>query len=125
LDKPDYPITPAIRLLREKKIAFKPHLYAYEEHGGTRRSAQELGVDEREIIKTLVMETDRHQALLVLMHGDREVSTKQLARTIRAKQVTPCSVETAQKQTGYLFGGTSHLCRAHDLRAAAYLYQRR
>jgi Cys-tRNA(Pro) deacylase len=107
LDKQDYPITPAIRALREKKIAFTPHLYAYEEHGGTGRSAEALGVDEHAVIKTLVMETDRRQTLLVLMHGDREVSTKQLARTIGAKQVAPCAVEAAQKQTGYLFGGTS------------------
>lgn len=107
MDKPDYPITAAIRLLREKKIEFKPHLYAYEEHGGTRRSAQSLGVPEHQVIKTLVMETDRRQPLLVLMHGDREVSTKQLARTIGAKQVNACDPETAQKHTGYLVGGTS------------------
>lgn len=107
MDKQDYPVTPAIRVLREKKIAFKPHLYAYEEHGGTRRSAEALGVSEHAVIKTLVMETDSRQTLLVLMHGDMEVSTKQLARTIGAKQVAPCTVEAAQKQTGYLFGGTS------------------
>ena len=107
MDKQDYPVTPAIRVLREKKIAFRPHLYPYEEHGGTRRSAAALGVSEHAVVKTIVMETDRRQTLLVLMHGDREVSTKQLARTIGAKQVAPCTVETAQKQTGYLFGGTS------------------
>lgn len=107
MDKSAYPITPGVRLLREKRIAFEPHLYPYEERGGTRHSAQVLGVPEHQVIKTLVMETDSRQTLLVLMHGDREVSTKQLARTIGAKQVSPCTVEAAQKQTGYLFGGTS------------------
>jgi Cys-tRNA(Pro) deacylase len=103
----DYPITPAIRMLREKKIGFKPHLYQYEEHGGTTSSAQALNVPEHQIIKTIVMETDTRAPLIVLMHGDCEVSTKQLARIIGAKQVSPCSVETAQKHTGYMVGGTS------------------
>ncbi|HEX8144569.1 MAG TPA: Cys-tRNA(Pro) deacylase [Pyrinomonadaceae bacterium] len=107
MDKSDYPITAAVRLLREKKIDFKAHLYAYEEHGGTRRSAQSLGVPEHQVIKTLVMETERRHPLLVLMHGDREVSTKQLARTLGVKQVNACDIETAQKHTGYLVGGTS------------------
>lgn len=102
-----YPITPAIRLLREKEIAFVPHVFNYEEHGGTRHSAAMLGVDEHAVIKTLVMETDAHRPLLVLMHGDREVSTKQLARTLGVKSVQPCDVATAQKHTGYLVGGIS------------------
>lgn len=103
----DYPVTPAVRLLREKKVEFAPHLYAYEEHGGTRRSAESLGVDEHAVVKTLVMETEARRALIILMHGDREVSTKQLARAIGAKSVQPCSPQTAQKHTGYLVGGTS------------------
>ncbi|MCA1629268.1 MAG: Cys-tRNA(Pro) deacylase [Acidobacteria bacterium] len=102
-----YPITPAVRLLREKKIGFEPHPYAYEERGGTRRSAESLGVDEHAVVKTLVMETDARKPLIVLMHGDREVSTKQLAREIGAKSVEPCKPEAAQRHTGYLIGGTS------------------
>jgi Cys-tRNA(Pro) deacylase len=105
----DYPVTPAVRLLREKKVEFAPHLYNYEEHGGTRHSAESLGVDEHAVVKTLVMETETRRALIILMHGDREVSTKQLARTIGAKSVQPCSPETAQRHTGYLVGGTSPL----------------
>lgn len=104
---PDYPVTPAIRLLRDRKIAFTPHLYAYEEHGGTRVSAEALQFPEHQVIKTLVMQTDQRKALLVLMHGDREVSTKELARVIGVKRVEPCDEQTAQRQTGYQFGGTS------------------
>jgi Cys-tRNA(Pro) deacylase len=105
----DYPVTPAVRLLRERQIEFEPHLYAYEERGGTRHSAEALGVDEHAVIKTLVMETEARKPLVVLMHGDREVSTKNLARTIGAKSVQPCDPQTAQKHTGYLVGGTSPL----------------
>jgi Cys-tRNA(Pro) deacylase len=107
MDKTGYPVTPAIRLLRQKKIAFEPHLYAYKEHGGTRHSAEELGVEEHAVIKTLVMERETREPLIVLMHGDREVSTKELARAIGAKGVTPCDPATAQKHTGYMVGGTS------------------
>ena len=103
----DYPITPAVRLLREKGVAFEPHLYDYVERGGTARSAEELGVDEHAVVKTLVMETDAKKPLLVLMHGDREVSTKQLARALGVKSVHPCDFAQAQKHTGYLVGGTS------------------
>ena len=103
----DYPITPAVRVLREKKVAFEPRLYDYVEHGGTRHSAEALGVDEHAVVKTLVMETEARKPLIVLMHGDREVSTKQLAREIGARSVQPCRPEVAQKQTGYLVGGTS------------------
>jgi Cys-tRNA(Pro) deacylase len=105
----DYPVTPAVRLLRERQIEFVPHLYAYEERGGTRHSAEALGVDEHAVVKTLVMETEARKPLIVLMHGDREVSTKNLARSIGAKSVQPCSPQTAQKHTGYLVGGTSPL----------------
>jgi Cys-tRNA(Pro) deacylase len=103
----DYPITPAVRMLREHKIEFAPHLYDYEERGGTRHSAASLGVDEHAVVKTLVMETDARKPLVVLMHGDREVSTKQLARTLNVKTVQPCEPATAQRHTGYLVGGTS------------------
>jgi len=105
----NYPVTPAVRLLREKKVEFEPHLYTYEEHGGTRHSAASLRVDEHAVVKTLVMETDARRPLIILMHGDREVSTKQLARAIGARSVQPCNPETAQKHTGYLVGGTSPL----------------
>lgn len=105
----EYPITPAIRMLREKKIAFTPHLYDYVERGGTARSAAELDVDEHAVIKTLVMETDHKEVLIVLMHGDSEVSTKELARHLKVKTITPCDPARAQKHTGYLVGGTSPL----------------
>jgi Cys-tRNA(Pro) deacylase len=105
----DYPVTPAVRLLRERKVEFEPHLYAYEERGGTRHSAAALGVDEHAVVKTLVMETEARKPLIVLMHGDCEVSTKNLARAIGAKSVQPCDPAKAQKHTGYLVGGTSPL----------------
>lgn len=99
--------TPAIHALRAQKVAFTEHSYRYEERGGTAVSARELGVDEHTVIKTLVMEDERKQPLIVLMHGDREVSTKNLARQAGAKSVTPCDPDVAQKHTGYLVGGTS------------------
>jgi Cys-tRNA(Pro) deacylase len=105
--KEDYPITPAVRFLREKNVLFKPFVYRYEEHGGTHQFAIEFSVPENAVIKTLVMETDRKKPLIVLMHGDCEVSTKQLARILDVKQVSPCDANTAQRNTGYLFGGTS------------------
>lgn len=105
--KQEYPITPAIRLLREKKIDFVPHLYTYKEHGGTKHAAEVLHIPEHAIIKTLVMETEAKAPLIILMHGDYEVSTRQLARVIGAKHVAPCHAATAQKYTGYLLGGTS------------------
>jgi Cys-tRNA(Pro) deacylase len=107
MDKANYPVTPAVRLLRQKGIQFEPHLYAYEERGGTRRSASELNVDEHTVIKTLVMETDSRDPLIVLMHGDMEVSTKELARALGVKSVTPCDPSMALKHTGYQVGGTS------------------
>jgi Cys-tRNA(Pro) deacylase len=99
--------TPAIHFLRSHKVPFVAHEYRYEEHGGTRVSAQELGVDEHAVVKTLVMEDEQRQPLLVLMHGDREVSTKNLARQIGRKTVTPCEPAVAHKHTGYMVGGTS------------------
>ena len=105
--KANYPVTPAVRLLREKRIVFEPHIYSYEERGGTKRSAEELQVDEHAVIKTLVMETDSREPLIVLMHGDREVSTRELARTLGVRSVSPCDPGVAQKHTGYQIGGTS------------------
>jgi len=101
------PVTPAVRVLREAKVTFTDHLYAYEEKGGTAVSARELGVVEHSVVKTLVMEDDLKNPLIVLMHGDRQVSTRELARIIGARSITPCSPEVAQKHTGYLVGGTS------------------
>jgi Cys-tRNA(Pro) deacylase len=103
----DYPITPAIRVLREKKINFTPHVFEYVEKGGTKHSAEVLKTDEHAVIKTLVFETNERKPLLVLMHGDFQVSTKELARALKVKTVAPVSPENAQKFTGYLVGGTS------------------
>jgi Cys-tRNA(Pro) deacylase len=103
----DFPVTAAIRFLRDHNVSFAPHLYPYLEHGGTTHSATCLNVSEHMVIKTLVMETDAHQPLLALMHGDCEVSTKQLARIVGVKTITPCDPMTAQKHTGYMVGGTS------------------
>jgi len=99
--------TPAIHFLRKHGVAFSEHPYRYEEHGGTRVSSRELGVDEHAVIKTLVMQDEAKRPLLVLMHGDREVSTKQLARQLDRKMVEPCDPAVAQKHTGYTVGGTS------------------
>lgn len=101
------PVTAAVRALRAAGVSFSDHLYNYEEKGGTTVSSRELGVDEHCVIKTLVMENDAKQPLIVLMHGDRQVSTKELARQIGARSVEPCRPEAAQKHTGYLVGGTS------------------
>jgi Cys-tRNA(Pro) deacylase len=101
------PVTPAVRQLRAAGVAFTDHLYEYEEKGGTAVSARELGVDEHSVVKTLVLEDEQRNALLVLMHGDRQVSTKELARVLGVKTVQPCSPETASRHTGYLVGGTS------------------
>ncbi|HEY0659648.1 MAG TPA: Cys-tRNA(Pro) deacylase [Pyrinomonadaceae bacterium] len=103
----NYPITPAIRVLREKKIEFEPHIYEYIEKGGTRHSAQELGVDEHAVVKTLIFETNEKKPLIVLQHGDFQVSTKNLARALNVKTVAPVAPEKASKLTGYLVGGTS------------------
>jgi Cys-tRNA(Pro) deacylase len=103
------PSTPATRLLREKGTAYTEHLYRYEERGGTRASARELGVDEHAVVKTLVMEDDAGEPLVVLMHGDREVSTKALARQIGRKTVQICRPEVANRHSGYQVGGTSPL----------------
>ena len=99
--------TPATALLRKHKVPFTEHPYEYEEHGGTTVSARELGVDEHHVVKTLVMQDDAAKPLIVLMHGDKQVSTKNLGRAIGAKSVEPCKPEVAQRHSGYLVGGTS------------------
>jgi Cys-tRNA(Pro) deacylase len=101
------PSTQATRLLKQEGVPHSEHLYRYEEHGGTKVSARELGVEEHAVIKTLVMEDEKGLPLIILMHGDREVSTKELARQIGAKSVQPCKPEVANRHSGYLVGGTS------------------
>ena len=103
------PSTHATRILKGASIAYTEHLYRYQEHGGTTLSARELGVDEHAVIKTLVMEDEQGAPLIILMHGDREVSTKELARQIGAKAVHPCQPDIANKHSGYQVGGTSPL----------------
>ena len=99
--------TPATAFLQAQGIAFSEHLYEYVEHGGTEVPAQSLGVPEHHIVKTLVMEDDARKPLVVLMHGDRKVSTKELARQAQRKRIEPCKPEVAQRHTGYQIGGTS------------------
>ncbi len=99
--------TPATRWLRDRHVPFSEHPYDYEEHGGTTVSARELGVDEHAVVKTLVMEDDGAKPLIVLMHGDRKVSTKALACEIGVKRIAPCKPDVAQRHSGYLVGGTS------------------
>ena len=99
--------TPATQLLRKQGILFSEHPYPYEEHGGTAVSARDLGVDEHTVIKTLIMQDEAAKPLVVLMHGDRKVSTKNLARYIGCKSVEPCKPEVAHRHSGYLVGGTS------------------
>ena len=101
------PVTAAIRVLRQAGVPFGEHPYHYEEKGGTAVSARELGVDEQSVIKTLIMEDETRAPLVVLMHGNLQVSTKELARAIGAKTISPCTPETAQRHSGYLVGGTS------------------
>jgi len=105
--KDKHPVTPAVRVLREHGVAFTHHLYEYEERGGTVVSAREIGVDEHAVIKTLVMEDDAKKPLVVLMHGDREVSTKNLARHLHVKTIAPCAPAVADRHSGYQVGGTS------------------
>ena len=107
MSKDHIPATPAIRVLKDNLVDFVPRPYKYEERGGTDVAARELGVDEHITVKTLVMEDDRKSPFIVLMHGDREVSTKDLARILGAKTVQPCDPAAANRHTGYMVGGTS------------------
>jgi Cys-tRNA(Pro) deacylase len=99
--------TPATQFLREHEIPFSEHVYDYVEHGGTAESSRQLGVPEHQVVKTLVMQDERAQPLIVLMHGDQKVSLKELARQIPCKKVEPCKPDVAQRHSGYLVGGTS------------------
>jgi Cys-tRNA(Pro) deacylase len=99
--------TPATQLLKQHKVAYTEHVYDYVDHGGTSESSKQLGVDEHHVVKTLVMEDEAAKPLIVLMHGDRQVSTKNLARQIGTKKVSPCKPEVAQRHSGYIVGGTS------------------
>jgi len=104
---PKHPVTMAVRALRAAGIPFEAHVYPWQAGGGTRASAEHLGVDEHAVIKTLIFEDDRKQPLCILMHGDREVSTKNLARAIGVKTTAPCAPEVADRHSGYQVGGTS------------------
>jgi Cys-tRNA(Pro) deacylase len=114
-NKEKTPMTLAIRELMAHKVEFTPHLFQYEEKGGTAHSAVELGVDEHSVIKTLIMETESKSPLVVLMHGDMQVSTKQLARDIGVKTVSPCKPEVADRHSGYQVGGTSPFGTRHKM----------
>jgi Cys-tRNA(Pro) deacylase len=107
MSKEKTPVTPAVRALRAAETDFTDHPYAYEEKGGTAVSARELGVAEHSVVKTLIMEDERKSPCIVLMHGDRQVSTKELARIMGVKTIAPCTPETALKHSGYQVGGTS------------------
>ncbi|MFA4914333.1 MAG: Cys-tRNA(Pro) deacylase [Burkholderiaceae bacterium] len=99
--------TPATQLLKRSKVAFIEHVYEYVDHGGTDEASRQLGIDSHRVVKTLIMEDDQAKPLVMLMHGDHEVSTKNLARQIGVKRVTVCAPDVAQRHSGYLVGGTS------------------
>jgi Cys-tRNA(Pro) deacylase len=116
-----HPVTQAVRQLRAERVAFVPHVFTYEARGGTRHSAEVLGVDEHLVIKTLIFEDDGKRPLCVLMHGDREVSTRNLARQIGARSTQPCAPAVADRHSGYQVGGTSPF----GLKTAMPLYAER
>jgi Cys-tRNA(Pro) deacylase len=103
----DIPVTPAVRVLRDAHVEFVPHQYAYEEHGGTHVASSALLVNEHAVVKTLVMQSETRSPCIILMHGDREVSTKQFARALGVKKVEPCDPATVLRLTGYQVGGVS------------------
>jgi Cys-tRNA(Pro) deacylase len=107
MSKDKVPATQAIRVLREQGVAFETHVYDYVEKGGTAASSSALGVDEHAVVKTLIMENEQREPLVVLMHGDKQVSTRALARTLGARSIQPCKPEVADKHSGYQVGGTS------------------
>lgn len=113
--KEKFPATLAIRFLETNKVPYTGYLYKYEEHGGTSVSARELGVDEHKIVKTLIMEDENKEPFVVLMHGDMQVSTKELARLRGVKTVVPCKPDVAGKHSGYLVGGTSPFATKKDM----------
>lgn len=99
--------TPAVKWLRQHRIAFTEHIYEYIDHGGALEAARQLGLDPHQVAKTLIMENEAGQPLIIIMHGDRDVSTKNLARQTKAKKISPCSPDTAERHSGYQVGGTS------------------
>jgi Cys-tRNA(Pro) deacylase len=103
----DYPVTLAVRALRQHRVDFTPHIYIWEPRGGTAASAQHLGVDEHQVVKTLIFEDEAKKPMCILMHGDREVSAKNLARQLGVKSVAPCAPAVADRHSGYQVGGTS------------------
>ncbi|MBN1828995.1 MAG: Cys-tRNA(Pro) deacylase [Deltaproteobacteria bacterium] len=105
--KDKIPATPAIRVLRDKRVPFSPHPYDYEEHGGTAVAARALRIDEHAVVKTIVMEDEKKNPFIVLMHGDRQVSTRNVARLLGLRSVRTCDPKDASRHTGYLVGGTS------------------
>ena len=107
--------TPATQFLRRHAVSFTEHVYEYLEHGGTEESSRQLGVPEHQVVKTLVMQDERAQPLIVLMHGDKQVSTKNLARQIGVKSVEPCKPDVAQRHSGYMVGGTSPFGTRKDM----------
>ncbi len=115
MKKHKIPVTIGIRWLRARQAEFEVHLYNYEEHGGTAVAAEALAVDEHCMIKTLVLADSQGQPLLMLMHGDRQVSTHQLARQLGVKSIHPCDSREAHRQTGYMVGGTSPFGTRHEL----------
>lgn len=110
-----HPVTSAVRALRAHDVEFTHHPYIYQERGGTAVSARELGVDEHAVIKTLIMEDDRRQPMIVLMHGDREVSTQRLARHLGVRSIAPCAPAVADRHSGYQVGGTSPFGTRHAM----------
>ncbi len=109
MPKNRFPVTPAIRVLKDSGISYTLHSYKYEEKGGTKSAADELNVDEHQVIKTLVMQNERREPVVVLMHGDKQVSTKAFARALKVKTIRPCKPEVAHRHTGYFVGGISPL----------------
>ena len=114
--KEKFPATPAIRELKRSGCPYSLHQYDYEEKGGTERAASELNVDEHTVLKTLIMEDHTGEPMVILMHGDKKVSTKNLARFLNVKTVKPCDPDTARQHSGYLVGGTSPLGLKKPLR---------
>ncbi|EGV28369.1 ybaK/ebsC protein [Thiorhodococcus drewsii AZ1] len=109
------PVTQAIRVLRAAKVPFEGHPYKYVDGGGTAQFAEEMGVDEHLVIKTLIMEDEKGNPLIVLMHGDRQVSTQALARTVGVKRIAPCAPKVADRHSGYQVGGTSPFGTRHTM----------
>ena len=103
----DYPVTPAVRFLRTHQIDFEPYIYVYEEHGGTGQFAELFGVDEHQVVKTIVLQNEAKKGLVVVMHGDKQISTRNLARHLGVKHIEPATPAQANKWTGYLVGGTT------------------